>query len=69
MLVTRGLRDALDVVSLAVRVRARATTAFLDGIYELSPERGARAQRFGSAGGLVVGVVTAMAVIALALGR
>jgi hypothetical protein len=64
MLMTRGLRDAIDLAELAMRVPGRASQAMLSGIYHLPPDRVARARRTGSfAAGLLV-VVSGAAVIA-----
>ncbi len=59
MLVTRGLRDALEVAELAMRVPGRASMALLTGIYQLPTDRAARARRTGS-------IATALLVLASA---
>jgi hypothetical protein len=64
MLVTRGRRDALELAELAMRVPGRASQAMLTGIYQLPPDRAARARRTGSAAAALLAVVSAAAVIA-----
>jgi hypothetical protein len=68
MLVTRGLRDAIEVAELAMRVPGRASAALLTGVYQLPPDKAARARRSGSvaavllallSGGLVAAAVAA----------
>ena len=66
MLVTRGLRDALEVAELAMRVPGRASTALLTGVYQLPPDRVARARRTGSIAAALLAVGSA-AVVAAAL--
>jgi hypothetical protein len=70
MLVTRGLRDAIEVGELAVRVPGRAAAAFLSGVYQLPPDRVARARRVGSVATalalVTAGVITALVVAILA---
>ncbi len=70
MLFTRGLRDAVEVAELAMRVPGRASTALLTGVYQLSPDRVVRARRAGTvAAGLLAltsGILIA-AVVAVAL--
>ena len=67
-LVTRGMRQAASLVELAVRVPGRASTALLSGVYQLTPDRAARARRAGTVAGwalaLVSGALVAAAVAA-----
>jgi hypothetical protein len=64
MLVTRGLRDALEVAELAMRVPGRASTALLSGVYQLPPEAVARARRSGSIAAALLAVGSAAVVAA-----
>jgi hypothetical protein len=65
MLVTRGLHDALALAELAVRVPGRASQAMLTGIYQLPPDRVARARRAGSIAATLLVIVSAGVVVAL----
>jgi hypothetical protein len=67
MLVTRGLHDALALAELAVRVPGRASQAMLTGIYQLPPDRAARARRAGSIAATFLVVASATVVVALLL--
>jgi hypothetical protein len=62
MLVTRGMRDAVELAELAMRVPGRASVALLSGVYQLPPDRVARARRFGSAAAALVAVVSGLIV-------
>jgi hypothetical protein len=59
MLFTRGFHDALEVAELAMRVPGRASTALLTGIYQLPPDRAARARRTGSVAAVLIAVASA----------
>jgi hypothetical protein len=59
MLVTRGIGDALEAAHLAVRVRARATDVFLEGIYQMPSNRVRRVRRIGSLHVVLLGFATA----------
>ncbi len=48
MLITRGLRDAVEVAELAMRVPGRASAALLSGVYQLPPDKVVRARRTGT---------------------
>jgi hypothetical protein len=70
MLVTRGLRDAVEVAELAMRVPSRASVALLTGVYQLQPDKVARARRAGTVAAWVIafasaGVVAAVFVLAV----
>jgi hypothetical protein len=65
MLATRGFRDALALAELAVRVPARASQAMLTGVYQLPPDRAARARRAGSIAATLRVLVSAGVVVAL----
>src|SRR5262249_40259444 len=65
MVVTRGLHDALALAELAVRVPSRASQAMLTGIYQLPPDRVARARRTGSIAATLLAVVSAAVVVGL----
>ena len=68
MLVTRGVRDAVSLVELAMRAPRRASTALLSGVYQLTPNQAARARRAGTAAGwalaLASGALVAIAIAA-----
>jgi hypothetical protein len=66
MLVAHGLREAVEVAELALRVPSRAATAFLTGIYDVPPHRVGRARRFGILGVALLGVITVVAIALLA---
>jgi hypothetical protein len=64
MLVTRGLREAVEVAELAMRVPGRASTALLTGVYQLPPDRVVRARRSGSIAAALLAVFSAALVAA-----
>ena len=59
MLVTRGLRDAIEVAELAMRVPGRASAALLGGGYQLPPDKVLRARRAGSVAAALLAVASA----------
>jgi hypothetical protein len=59
MLVTRGLHDAVEVAELAMRVPGRASVALLTGVYQLPPDKVARARRSGSVAAVLLVLVSA----------
>jgi hypothetical protein len=70
MLVTRGVRDALELAELSMRVPSRASVALLSGVYQLPPDAVARARRAGSVAAALLALASAglvAAVVAAAL--
>jgi hypothetical protein len=70
MLVSRGVRDAVEVAEIAMRVPGRASAALLSGVYQLPPDAVARARRIGSAAAALLAFASAgmiAAVVAAAL--
>lgn len=67
MLASQGLRATLEIAALAAAAPRRASTALLQGIYQLSPADVARARRVGSMAGLAISVASGILVIALAI--
>jgi hypothetical protein len=70
MLITRGLREAVEVAELAMRVPGRASTALLTGVYQLPPDGVVRARRSGSIAAVLLAILSAAmvaAVVALAI--
>ncbi len=65
MLVTRGMRDTLELAELAMRVPGRASNALLTGVYQLPPDRVVRARRTGSIAAALLAVGSAAVVAAL----
>jgi hypothetical protein len=65
MLATRGLHDALALAELAMRVPGRASQAMLAGVYQLPPDRVARARRAGSVAAALLAIVSAGVVVGL----
>ena len=63
MLATRGLHDALELAELAMRVPGRASQAMLSGIYQLPPDRVARARRTGTLAAALLAVVSGAVVL------
>lgn len=59
MLFTRGVRDALELAELAMRVPGRASVALLSGVYQLPPDRLARARRAGSVAAVLLALASA----------
>jgi hypothetical protein len=70
MLFTRGLRDAVEVAELAMRVPGRASAALLTGVYQLPSDKVARARRAGSVAAALIALTSAglfAAAVAIAL--
>jgi hypothetical protein len=65
MLVTRGLRDAVALAELAMRVPGRASQAMLAGVYQLPPDHVARARRAGTVAATLLAIVSAAVVVGL----
>jgi hypothetical protein len=63
-LVTRGARDAIDILELTVKAPGLASKAFLQGVYQLSGDRLARARRTGTIATVLLVLVSAIAVAA-----
>ncbi len=62
VLASKGLKDALDLLDVAVRVPGKATAALLQGVYKLPPEAVARARRIGSVAAVLIAIVSGFAV-------
>jgi hypothetical protein len=58
-LATKGLRAALEIVELGMRVPGRASQALLQGVYQLPPEGVARARRVGALAATLIAVASA----------
>jgi hypothetical protein len=68
-LVSRGAGALAELFELSVRVRGRAATAMLQGVYQLSPDKVARARRGASiVAGLLVALFSAAVVLTIVLG-
>ena len=67
VLVTRGVHDAVSLAEVAMRVPKRASAALLSGVYQLAPDRAARARRAGTAAGWALALASgALAAVAIA---
>jgi len=65
MVFTRGFHDAIELAELAMRVPGRASAALLQGVYQLTPDKVARARRAGSVAAALLAVTSAGLVAAV----
>ena len=66
MLASHGLRATIEIAQLAVTAPARASTALLQGVYQLRAGEVARARRAGSAAAALIAVGTGL-IVAIAI--
>jgi hypothetical protein len=63
MAASGGAKAMSEIASLSMRVPGKASSALLTGVYGLSPELAARAQRAGTIAAMVLAVVSALGVL------
>ena len=62
-LATKGLRAALEIIELGMRVPGRASAALLQGVYQLPPDAVARARRAGGVAAAIIAIVTGVVLV------
>lgn len=67
VLASKGMRDALSLVDIAMRVPGKATTALLQGVYKLPPDGVAGARRVGVIAAVVIALISGAVVTAAVL--
>lgn len=67
ILASKGLRAALELLDLAVRVPGKATVALLQGVYMLPPEGVVRARRTGAIAAVLIALISGALVSFIAM--